>query len=65
MRPGAPAYCTDLTKDELPAALAAAERDKLPNRRQLAEAVFADRFGHEASPDDPEFATRVGRLLFM
>src|SRR4051794_14307917 len=32
-QPGAPCYCTDLTREEMPAALAAAERARLPKRR--------------------------------
>lgn len=42
-QPGAPAYCTDLTRDELRAALAAAEKDRVPRRRDLVSAVVGER----------------------
>jgi len=65
-QPGAPCYCTDLTRDELPAALASAERDRLAKRRNLATEVFLERFpnlGQEIPPAD--FVLRVHRTLFM
>jgi 8-hydroxy-5-deazaflavin:NADPH oxidoreductase len=65
-QPGAPAYCTDLTRDELPAALASAERNRLAKRRNLATEVFLERFpnlGKEIPP--PDFVLRVHRTLFM
>src|SRR4051794_32751995 len=36
-QPGAPCYCTDLTEEELPNALASAERARLPKRRDLVQ----------------------------
>ncbi|WP_075004348.1 NADPH-dependent F420 reductase [Stigmatella aurantiaca] len=65
-QPGAPSYCTDLTREELPAALASAERDRLAKRRNLATEVFLERFpnlGEEIPPAD--FVLRVHRTLFM
>jgi predicted dinucleotide-binding enzyme len=64
-QPGAPSYCTDLTREQLPAALAAAERERLTKRRDLATAVFFERFdlGKEVPPAD--FVIRVHRTLFM
>jgi 8-hydroxy-5-deazaflavin:NADPH oxidoreductase len=64
-QPGAPAYCTDLTRGELPAALAGAERKRLTKRRDLATAVFLERYdlGREVPPAD--FVIRVHRALFM
>ena len=44
-QPGAPAYCTDLTLDEMRPALAAAEKDRLPKRRDLIGALFQERYG--------------------
>jgi 8-hydroxy-5-deazaflavin:NADPH oxidoreductase len=65
-QPGAPSYCTDLTREELPAALAAAERERLTKRRNLATEVFLERhpnLGEEVPPAD--FILRLHRLLFM
>jgi predicted dinucleotide-binding enzyme len=65
-QPGAPSYCTDLTRNELPAALASAERRRLAKRRNLATEVFLERFpnlGQEIPPAD--FVLRVHRTLFM
>ncbi|MEI2260703.1 NAD(P)-binding domain-containing protein [Stenotrophomonas indicatrix] len=42
-QPSAPVYCTDLTYDEVGPALASAERERLPRRRELTAAVFAER----------------------
>jgi predicted dinucleotide-binding enzyme len=65
-QPGAPAYCTDLSREYLPAALAAAERDRLPRRRDLATAIFLERYpnlGKDTPPAD--FVLSLHRLLFM
>jgi predicted dinucleotide-binding enzyme len=40
-QPGSPVYCTDLTYEEMGAALAAAERERHPERRDVARRVFA------------------------
>lgn len=42
-QPATPAYCTDLTVDEMPAALAAAEKDRSPRRRDLVSAIVYER----------------------
>jgi len=60
-QPGSPVYCTDLTYDEMGPALAAAERKRLPKRRELAAAVFAERIGQW----DKETVVRISRALFM
>ena len=65
-QPGAPAYCTDLTRDELPPALANAEHNRLAKRRKLATEVFLERFpnlGQDIPPAD--FVLQVHRTLFM
>ncbi len=49
-QPGAPCYCTDLTRKELPAALTAAEQDRLPKRRDLAFAAIMERVGPDRVP---------------
>jgi 8-hydroxy-5-deazaflavin:NADPH oxidoreductase len=43
-QPGAPAYCTELTRDELTDALARAEKDLLPGRRDQAMATIGKKF---------------------
>lgn len=50
-QPGAPAYCTELTRDELPAALARAQKDLLAGRRDQVMATIGDRFGSLTSDD--------------
>ena len=42
-QPGAPAYCTDLTADELPAALDRADASRSPLRRDLVGEVVTER----------------------
>ena len=64
-QPGAPAYCTDLTRDEMPAALAAAERARLPKRRDLAVAAIVERLGDGGKNPDAEYGVRLNRALFM
>ncbi|MGY1969051.1 NADPH-dependent F420 reductase [Nocardia gipuzkoensis] len=63
-QPGAPTYCTDLTRDEMPAALARAEAARLPNRRDLSGAAIAERFGVGTNPE-PEYHVHLSRALFM
>ncbi len=64
-QPGAPCYCTDLTRAELPAAHAAADRSRLPRRRDLAVAVIIERVGDGTTNPDAEFGVRLSRLLYM
>ena len=64
-QPGAPCYCTDLTLEQLPAALAAAERDRLPKRRDLSTAAIAERVGDGTTNPSAEYAVRLVRALFM
>ena len=64
-QPGAPCYCTDLTREEMPAALAAAEAARLPKRRNLAVAAFMERVGDGVTNPDAEYGVRVSRALFM
>lgn len=63
-QPGSPAYCTDLTRDEIGDALAAAERARLPKRRDLAGAAMAERM-EGGAPLDPEYLPRLNRALYM
>jgi predicted dinucleotide-binding enzyme len=63
-QPGSPVYCTNLSHDEIGPALAAAERDRLPKRRDLSVAIFAERFGPGVNPD-AETIIRISRALQM
>jgi hypothetical protein len=64
-QPGAPAYCTDLTRDAMPASLASADAARLPKRRDLAVAAFTERVGDGVRNPDAEYGVRVSRALFM
>lgn len=64
-QPGAPAYGTDLVLEELPAAIAAADRARLPKRRDLAVAAFQERLGDATTNPDADYGVRLSRLLFM
>ena len=57
-------YCTDLSREEMPAALAATERARLPKRRELAVAVFMERAGDARANPDADFGVRLSRLLY-
>ncbi len=63
-QPGSPVYITDLTYEEMGPALAAAERHRLPKRRDISAQVFAERAGEGKSPD-AETVVRIARALFM
>jgi predicted dinucleotide-binding enzyme len=62
-QPGAPAYCTDLTRDQLAAALAAAERARLPKRRDLGVAVMQERLGDGTTNPDADWGVRLVRAI--
>jgi 8-hydroxy-5-deazaflavin:NADPH oxidoreductase len=64
-QPGTPAYCTDLTSDEMPAALATADAARSPKRRDLAAAAIAERFGADGTNPDEDYAVRLNRALYM
>jgi predicted dinucleotide-binding enzyme len=64
-QPGAPGYCTDLTREELVQALGAAERSRLPQRRDLAFAAISERFAGVGTNPDADYAVRLGRALYM
>jgi predicted dinucleotide-binding enzyme len=64
-QPGAPCYCTDLSHDEMPKALAAAERERLPRRRDLAIEAIMERVGDSTTNPDSDYAVRLTRALFM
>lgn len=62
-QPGSPVYCTDLSRDEVPGALAAAEKDRLPKRRDLVGMIIAERFGSTYPDGDP--LVRINRAIYM
>ena len=64
-QPGSPSYCTDLTAEELPSALASAEAARLPKRRDLAIEAIQERAGDSATNLDWEYLVRLTRALFM
>jgi predicted dinucleotide-binding enzyme len=64
-QPGAPVYCTDLSYAEIGAALNAAERDRLPKRRDLGVAVMQERLGDGTSNPDEEWGVRLVRAINM
>jgi 8-hydroxy-5-deazaflavin:NADPH oxidoreductase len=64
-QPGAPCYCTDLTREEMPAAHAAAERARLPKRRDLAVVAIQERVGDAGTNPDAEYLVRLNRALYM
>jgi predicted dinucleotide-binding enzyme len=63
-QPGSPVYCTNLGHDQIEAALAAAERDRLPKRRDLSVATFTERLGPGVNAD-AETMVRISRALQM
>lgn len=63
-QPGSPAYCTDLTRGELAAALAAAVASRSPKRRDLAMTVFAELAEDTNADRGPEYRVRVMRLIY-
>jgi len=64
-QPGSPVYCTDLIRDEIAGALAAAERARLPKRRDLAIYAIMERVGDSTTNPDSDYAVRLTRALFM
>lgn len=63
-QPGAPCYCTDLTQEEMGDALAAAEKARLPKRRDLAVAVMQERLGDGTTNPDADFGVRLSRAIY-
>ncbi|RYZ46545.1 MAG: NADP oxidoreductase, partial [Myxococcaceae bacterium] len=56
---------TDLTREQMATALAAAERARLPKRRDLAVAAFMERLGDGTTNPDAEYGVRLSRALYM
>jgi predicted dinucleotide-binding enzyme len=65
-QPGTPCYCTDLTRQELPAALASADAARSPRRRDIALAALMERLsGANPTISDASYIVRLGRAVFM
>ena len=64
-QPGAPCYCTDLTREQMPAALASADRMRLPKRRDLSYAAVKERVGGGTTNPDADYLVRVNRALYL
>lgn len=64
-QPGAPGYCTDLTRKEMPAALASAEAARLPRRRDLMVTAIIERVGESTTNSDADFGERLTRTICM
>jgi 8-hydroxy-5-deazaflavin:NADPH oxidoreductase len=64
-QPGAPCYCTDLTSEQMGDALAAAEKDRLPKRRDISIAAIAERVGDGTTNPGSDYGVRLTRALFM
>jgi predicted dinucleotide-binding enzyme len=62
-QPGAPVYCTDLSRAEVGPALNAAERDRLPKRRDLGVAVMQERLGDGTTNPDEDWGVRLVRVI--
>ncbi|WP_328810512.1 NADPH-dependent F420 reductase [Rhodococcus sp. NBC_00294] len=64
-QPGAPAYCTDLTMADMPAALANADASRSPKRRDIAVAAFAERYDSPTTNPSADYGVNLSRILFM
>jgi len=64
-QPGAPVYCTDLSYAQVGAALQAAERYRLPTRRDIGVAVMQERIGDGTTNPDAKWGVRLVRAINM
>ena len=65
-QPGTPGYCTDITREEMAAALAAADAARSPKRRDLSfEAVMERMSGSGRTNPDADYVVRLNRALYM
>ena len=63
-QPGTPAYCTDLTGEQLRAALAAAVEGRAPRRRDLAMSLIAELQADTTIDRGADFLVRVNRFVY-
>lgn len=64
-QPGAPVYTTDLSYEEVGDALSAAEKERLPKRRDLGVAVIQERVGNGTTNPDSDWGVRLVRAINM
>lgn len=65
-QPGAPIYCTDLTREQMEPALADADRGRLAKRRDLAFAAVLDRMDATGGTNPgADFLVSLNRALYM
>ncbi|KQM73063.1 NADP oxidoreductase [Pedobacter sp. Leaf216] len=65
-QPGAPAYCTDLTIEELSKVIDTAEKERLPKRRDFSVQIITERMNGISNKNaDWDFILRINRTLYM
>lgn len=64
-QPGAPAYCTNMKASDLPSALAATERSRLPARRDFAMGILEERLKDGKATLSPGFIARMNKVLYI
>ncbi|MDT0188743.1 NADPH-dependent F420 reductase [Rothia terrae] len=64
IQPGNPAYCTDLTLSQMPDALARADAEHAPVRRDIVVSAIADRFGADGTYPTAEWSSQLSRVIF-
>ncbi|MFF2059996.1 NADPH-dependent F420 reductase [Rhodococcus qingshengii] len=62
-QPGAPVYCTDRTREEIPRWLAAADKVRVPQRRDLAMATIGE-YIDEGGTIDGKFLVAINRACY-
>lgn len=62
-QPGTPCYCTEVTLAELPEALASADLARSRKRRDLAFAVYSERYGNLNINPGREYIVRLSQLI--
>lgn len=63
-QPGTPVYCTDLTLEQMPDALAAADAARSPRRRDIAVAAIQEKRLEPTTGVDGDFIVAMNRLLY-
>jgi predicted dinucleotide-binding enzyme len=63
-QPGTPVYTNDLTSEQLPAALARAQRDRSALRRDLMLTIYQERIEADGHEPDPERQLALTRAIF-
>lgn len=62
-QPGAPSYRTDLTRQEIPNALASADKARLPQRRDIAITAITERFANYTTVTT-DYLVRLNRAIY-